>query len=119
MADNERAREDNLRKAAQAGDIDRLYELIGEDPKRLDRIDETPFKDTPLHVAVEAGCTHFAIEMMRLKPSFSRKLNPAGHTPLDLALQQGQTDTVRRHVEIDNELVRVKGRELDSVALRG
>lgn len=39
MADNERAREDNLRKAAQAGDIDRLYELIGEDPKRLDRID--------------------------------------------------------------------------------
>ncbi|KAM7507539.1 hypothetical protein LguiA_017992 [Lonicera macranthoides] len=67
-----------VKEVAQAADINRFYELTGKDPKLIDHIDEFPFKDTPLHVDVEAVLTHFAIEIMRLKPSFSKKLNPAG-----------------------------------------
>ncbi|KAL4295141.1 uncharacterized protein DS421_18g634760 [Arachis hypogaea] len=48
---------------------------------------------------------------MRLKPSFSWKLNEQGFSPIHLALQNNQHNLVRRLVEINKDLVRVKGRE--------
>ncbi|KAK9274798.1 hypothetical protein L1049_022050 [Liquidambar formosana] len=103
--------EQRLKEAAQEGNINKLYELIREDPCLLEPIDQKPFADTPLHIAAEAGHTHFALEIMRLKPSFARKLNPSGFSPMHLALQNGKTQTVTRLVNVDPELVRVKGRE--------
>ncbi|KAL7167041.1 hypothetical protein ACSBR2_037662 [Camellia fascicularis] len=110
-------------EAAEAGDISLLYWCLHDYPKILDSIDETPFVDTPLHKAASAGHAHFALELMRLKPSFGGKLNPQGLSPLDLALrrreelgsedqdlQKNLTWTIRRLINFDKELIRVKGR---------
>ncbi|KAF5936504.1 hypothetical protein HYC85_027633 [Camellia sinensis] len=111
-------------EAAEAGDISLLYGCIQDYPKILNSIDDTPFVDTPLHIAASAGHARFALEMMRLKPSFGGKLNPQGLSPLDLALrrraelspddqdlQKNLTWTIRRLINFDTELIRGKGRE--------
>ncbi|CAL5360721.1 unnamed protein product [Camellia sinensis] len=124
-----------LMAAAEAGKIDGLYECIKDDPHILDGIDKIPFVDTPLHKAASAGHAHFALEMMRLKPSFSKKLNPEGLSSLDLALRKREdlrrnledlglpnreeqsklrkelTQTITQLINFDKELIRVKGRE--------
>ncbi|KAI7996845.1 Ankyrin repeat-containing protein BDA1 [Camellia lanceoleosa] len=46
-----------------------------------------------------------------LKPSFGKKLNPEGLSPLHLALQNKHSETVRRLVQFDSKLIRVEGRE--------
>jgi ankyrin repeat protein len=77
----------------------------------LERIDVIPFVDTPLHIAASAGHTQFAMEIMKLKPSFARKLNQDGFTPMHLALQNNQTQVVLQLLDVDEDLVRVQGRE--------
>lgn len=101
----------SLWDAAQHGSIDALYALIQRDPNVLDRIDGIPFVETPLHTVASAGNTRFAMEIMRLKPSFARKLNQDGFTPMHLALQNNQTQLAYRLVSVDKDLVRVQGRE--------
>ncbi|XVF83567.1 hypothetical protein PTKIN_Ptkin16aG0499600 [Pterospermum kingtungense] len=112
---------DNLKEAARAGDINGLYAIIHKDPYILEKIDQIPFVDTPLNVAAAAGQDDFAMEIMNLKPSFARKLNKDGYSPIHLALQNEKT--VLRLFEADKDLVRVKGREgytpLHEVAKRG
>ncbi|KAI8015816.1 Ankyrin repeat-containing protein BDA1 [Camellia lanceoleosa] len=76
-----------LVEAAKVGDINLLYGCIHDYPKILDSIDEIHFVNTPLHIATSAGHAQFALEMMRLMPSFGKKLNPQELSPLDLALQ--------------------------------
>ncbi|XP_028069522.1 ankyrin repeat-containing protein BDA1-like [Camellia sinensis] len=124
-------------EATEAGDISLLYGCIQDYPKFLDSIDEIPFVNTPLHIAASAGHAHFALEMMRLMPSFGKKVNPQGLTPLDLALQSREglrpsdptlqkmkelspedlylpnmiTLIISRLINFDKELIRVKGRE--------
>ncbi|KAL4385488.1 hypothetical protein GQ457_15G023880 [Hibiscus cannabinus] len=44
------------------------------------------FVDTPLHVSAASGNIGFEMEMMSLKPSFARKLNRDGFSPIHLAL---------------------------------
>ncbi|XP_059441803.1 ankyrin repeat-containing protein BDA1-like [Corylus avellana] len=100
----------NLRDAAEQGNIDALYSLIEIDPEVLNKMDEIPFVETPLHVAAAAGQTQFAMEMMMLKPSFARKLNPNGFTPLLLAMQNNQTQLVRELVFVHEDLVCARGR---------
>ncbi|EXC26797.1 Ankyrin repeat-containing protein [Morus notabilis] len=100
-----------MKAAAERGDIDMLYSLIREDPHVLDRIDDTPFVDTPLHIAASLGHAKFATEAMLLKSSLARKLNQDGFTPLHLATLQGQTKMVDRLLDIDSDLVRVHGKE--------
>ncbi|GAY68434.1 hypothetical protein CUMW_264070 [Citrus unshiu] len=114
-----------LNEAAQAGNVDALYELIWEDAHLLDQIDQVPFVDTPLHIAASMGHVDFALEIMRLKPSFARKKNQYGFSPLHLALQKQnqyvlsrehlkekkQTQMVLRLIDVDRNLVRVQGRE--------
>ena len=100
-----------LSAAAEAGDINGLYNSIKKVPNILDHIDETPFVDSPMHTAASAGRTNFVIEILSLKPSFGRKLNPDGLSPLHLALQNGYIETVKRVIKFDKELAWVKGRE--------
>ncbi|XP_018475000.2 ankyrin repeat-containing protein BDA1 [Raphanus sativus] len=101
----------SFQAAAKSGNIDQLYELIHEDPYVLDKIDNVPFIDTPLHVAALAGTTEFAMEMMHLKPSFARKLNADGLTPLHLAVDHGHFWLALELVKVDPSLVRLKGRQ--------
>ncbi|XP_024030657.1 uncharacterized protein LOC21406178 isoform X2 [Morus notabilis] len=103
--------DERMKAAAERGDIDMLYSLIREDPHVLDRIDDTPFVDTPLHIAASLGHAKFATEAMLLKSSLARKLNQDGFTPLHLATLQGQTKMVDRLLDIDSDLVRVHGKE--------
>ena len=104
-----------LNEIAQYGNIEAFYSLIiREDVRILEDIDELPFADTPLHIAASAGSpehVQFAMEMMRLKPSFARKLNLNGYSPIHLALQEGHTQMARRLLQVDGDLVRVKGKE--------
>ncbi|PQQ07843.1 ankyrin repeat-containing protein BDA1 [Prunus yedoensis var. nudiflora] len=99
-----------LKTAAQAGDIDVMYTLLKEDAKLLD-LNGVSFVDTPLHVAASEGRILFAMEIMRLKPSFARKSNQDGFSPIHLALQNGNTQMVLRLLDVDRGLVRVSGRE--------
>ncbi|KAG2260074.1 hypothetical protein Bca52824_079368 [Brassica carinata] len=76
---------EKLKKAA--GHIEELYKLIAEEQNILGHFDEVPFCETPLHVAAENGKTHFAMELLTLKPSLALKLNVSGFSPVHLALQ--------------------------------
>ncbi|KAL1205898.1 Ankyrin repeat-containing protein BDA1 [Cardamine amara subsp. amara] len=100
----------SLEAAAKSGNIDLLYELIHEDPYVLNKIDNVPFVDTPLHVAAVAGQIEFAMEVMNLKPSFARKLNADGLSPLHLAVDHSHFWLVLEIVKVDPSLVRLKGR---------
>ncbi|XP_050284394.1 ankyrin repeat-containing protein BDA1-like [Quercus robur] len=103
--------DERMKQFAENGDINAFYQLIREDVKLLEHIDELPFVDTPLHIAASTGRIPFALEMMGLKPSFARKLNQNGFSPIHLALQNGHIELVRRLLQIDGDLVQVKGRE--------
>ncbi|PNX92680.1 ankyrin repeat-containing protein [Trifolium pratense] len=102
---------EQLKAAAEAGNIDLLYEVIKDDPYILERIDLIPFVDTPLHIASSMGHLRFATEIMRLKPSFALKLNEQGFSPIHLAMQNSHKTMVSRFVNINKQLVRVQGRE--------
>ena len=82
-------------QVAHQGNINDFYNLIRNDVKLLEHIDELPFVNTTLHILASAGQIPFSIEMMILKPSFVRKRNPNGDTPIHLALINGRTKMVR------------------------
>ncbi|KAG2280420.1 hypothetical protein Bca52824_051640 [Brassica carinata] len=82
-----------IKKAAQDGDIERLYEMI-----------------TPLHIAAQKGKTHFAMELMTLKPSLASKLNLSGFSLMHLALQNNHSRMVRGFLALDSSLVSIKRR---------
>ncbi|GLU07211.1 hypothetical protein SLE2022_241760 [Rubroshorea leprosula] len=102
--------DERMRDVAEAGDIEALYALIQENSFALESIDRFPFVDTPLHVAAFKGHIDFAMEMMNLKPSYARKLNPAGLSPMHLALLNCQIHVLRELLKVDKDLVRVRGR---------
>ncbi|WRX28093.1 protein of unknown function DUF3447 - like 10, partial [Theobroma cacao] len=102
--------DDALIQASQVGDIDALYKLIWEDDDILRRIDEKMFVDSPLHIAASSGQTRFAMEMINLMPSFTKKLNKSGFSPMLLALINGHFKLVSLFVHADPGLVRVRGR---------
>ncbi|CAF2083113.1 unnamed protein product [Brassica napus] len=86
-----------LQQAAESGSIYELYALIDENPYILENIDAVPFVTTPLHVAAASGDIHFAMEMVNLKPSFARKLNTSGYSPLHLAANNDDDGLVQRN----------------------
>ncbi|KAF8412910.1 hypothetical protein HHK36_000882 [Tetracentron sinense] len=94
-----------LMNVSEAGDINALYELFREDPFILESVDQVPFLDTPLHIAVSAGKSSFAMEIANLKPSFAKKLNQDGLSPIHLASAMGDVGMVK-------ELLTTGGREL-------
>ena len=69
-----------MNQAAQCVDIDEiidaLYNFLKEDAYLLEDIDHVPFFPTPLHIAASDNNIPLAMEMLRLKPSFARKLDP-------------------------------------------
>ncbi|KAK8492714.1 hypothetical protein V6N12_017069 [Hibiscus sabdariffa] len=98
-----------LKEAAETDNIDALHVLIRDDPNILERIDKIPFVQTPLHVAANEGHIRFAMEMMNLKPSFAKKLNPQGFSPMHLAVITERNKLVLRLLKANKDLVCVKG----------
>ncbi|XP_039037362.1 ankyrin repeat-containing protein BDA1-like [Hibiscus syriacus] len=103
--------DESLRISARTGNVSELYRLIQRDGNILRRFDVVEFTDTPLHIAAEAGCIGFAMEIMNLKPSFARKLNQHGLSPIHIAVKNGHKEMVLRFLEIDKDLVRVRGKK--------
>ncbi|GLT93126.1 hypothetical protein SLE2022_109310 [Rubroshorea leprosula] len=102
--------DERMREVSEAGNVSDLYELIQQNPYVLKSIDEFPFVDTPLHRAASEGHIDFVMEIMNLKPSFARKLNPSGFSPMHLALQNDKNVVASELLKVDKDLVRVKGR---------
>ncbi|KAK8598985.1 hypothetical protein V6N13_076927 [Hibiscus sabdariffa] len=102
--------DDQLRMAAENGDVDALYAKLADDPYILDRIDHIPIVDTPLHIAAVAGRTHFAMEVANLKPSLAWKLSHMGLSPLHLALKHECKKMVRGLITLNAQLIRVKAK---------
>ncbi|XP_022748014.1 ankyrin repeat-containing protein BDA1-like [Durio zibethinus] len=108
--------DENLRKAAQEGNVDELYASIQRDCHVLRHIDEMEFVDTPLHVAAAEGCIDFAMEIMTLKPTFRSEymvnsLNQQGFSPVHIAMDKGHKELVLLLLENNKDLVRVKGKK--------
>ncbi|KAK3433637.1 hypothetical protein EUGRSUZ_D00935 [Eucalyptus grandis] len=103
-------RESRLQLAIEHDDVDELHNLIEEEPELLDRLSKNPFPTTPLHIAAATGKTEVAMEMVILKPSLARKLNPKGYSPVHLALQHQHYNIVRALISRDPKLIRVPGR---------
>ncbi|KAA3473123.1 E3 ubiquitin-protein ligase MIB1-like isoform X2 [Gossypium australe] len=55
------------------------------------------------------------MEMMNLKPSFARKLNHQGLSPLHISVRKGHKEMALRFLEIDKDLVPVRGKKAWSV----
>nr|GMD39113.1 ankyrin repeat-containing protein BDA1-like [Ipomoea batatas] len=101
---------DVLTTAAKENEVTALYKSIQDDPQILNKINDIPFLDTPLHVAAANGNTLFAVETMAIMPSFCKKLNGEGLSPLHVALQNGRLETAGHMVKLESGLVRVGGR---------
>ncbi|KAF8008326.1 hypothetical protein BT93_K2105 [Corymbia citriodora subsp. variegata] len=99
-----------LQLAIENDDVDELHRLIVEERKLLNRASKDPFPNTPLHVAAAAGKTQVAMELAILKPSFARKLNPEGYSPMHLALQYEHYHTVRVMMTLNSKLIQIRGR---------
>ncbi|KAH1045686.1 hypothetical protein J1N35_036470 [Gossypium stocksii] len=99
-----------LRTAARKGNVSDLYSLIQRDGNVLRHFDEVEFVETPLHIAAEGGCISFAMEMMNLKPSFARKQNQHGLSPIHLALKKGHKEMVLRFLKLIKILFVSEGR---------
>ncbi|XP_048330790.2 ankyrin repeat-containing protein BDA1 [Ziziphus jujuba] len=93
--------------------VDELYGSIESDPYTLERIDQVPFPNTPLHKAASDGDVPLVKELMILKPSFAGKINKDGHTPMHLALKNDKNNlgVVRALLESEPSLLGVQGRE--------
>ncbi|KAK8979424.1 hypothetical protein V6N11_000570 [Hibiscus sabdariffa] len=50
------------------------------------------------------------MEMINLKPAYARKLNQQGLSHIHLAVEKRHKEMVLRLLEIDNDVVRVKGK---------
>ncbi|KAF8041288.1 hypothetical protein BT93_A0031 [Corymbia citriodora subsp. variegata] len=98
-----------LQEAIAADDVNELYSLIEQDENLLDHGSKGPFPNTPLHDAAGQGKTKVAMEIAILKPSFARKINRGGHSPMHLALQNKHYHTMRALMTLDPELIRVQG----------
>ncbi|KAL5750815.1 hypothetical protein ACOSP7_025418 [Xanthoceras sorbifolium] len=102
--------DDTLKRSAEDGDVEALYSILALDPYSLERIDQVPIVDTPLHIAASLGHTNYAMEIASLKPTLAWKLNHLGLSPMHLALQNGHHQLVTAMITIDSEFVRVKAK---------
>ncbi|KAK2632751.1 hypothetical protein EUGRSUZ_L01132 [Eucalyptus grandis] len=99
-----------LQEAIAADNVNELYNLIELNKKLLDDGSKGPFPNTPLHDAAGKGKTKVAMEIGILKPSFARKLNLGGYSPMHSALQNKHYGTVRALMTLNRKLIRVRGR---------
>ncbi|MBA0756071.1 hypothetical protein Gogos_020493, partial [Gossypium gossypioides] len=97
--------DERLKRAAETGNIDALYSFIHNDANVFKHIDKMEFRDRTLHVVAVIGNTDFAIEIMNLKPSFARKLNPDSFSPIHLAFLGGKPKMVIGFISIDENIV--------------
>ncbi|KAK9144572.1 hypothetical protein Sjap_004475 [Stephania japonica] len=97
-----------LYEAAHTGSVEALHDLLNEDPLILERVDSAPLPDTPLHIAVLAGNTEFAKEILRFKPGYASELNKDGFSPIHIASANGNAEMVRELLKADSSFCNLK-----------
>lgn len=95
----------SIKVAAEEGNIESMHALLKENPHILKTIDETPITDTPLHIAVKHAQATFVAEIAILMPSFARKLNQDGLSPMHLATSE--TDLPSKTLQMVKDLLKV------------
>ncbi|KAJ4745180.1 hypothetical protein LUZ62_079585 [Rhynchospora pubera] len=92
-----------LDKASRDGDINKLMELMDEDPSLLDSFDhdvpEREACDNPLHISASLGHVDFTIEVLQFKPKLAQMPNRDGRLPLHLAAARGHLQVVEKLVD--------------------
>ncbi|XP_042499729.1 ankyrin repeat-containing protein BDA1-like [Macadamia integrifolia] len=99
-----------LMEAAQNGNRESLYEELGRDRFILQKADQE-FIDNPLHVAALNDKDLFVAEIANVKPSLCRRLNKDLWSPLHIAAEKGNIETVKKLLKVDKQLSFIKGRE--------
>jgi ankyrin repeat protein len=98
-----RAQQKLLDVASRHGDINKLKQLLDEDPSLLDGFDndvpEIEATDNPLHTAALHGHVDFTSEVLQLKPELAEKVNREGRLPLHLSAARGHLQVVQKLVD--------------------
>ncbi|KAL7125955.1 hypothetical protein ABFS83_14G151800 [Erythranthe nasuta] len=97
--------------AAKKGDVEKLRNLIEEDPFLLRSVSLSD-EETPLHIACIAGHLDFVKELLSQHPGFAEELSKDGFTPLHVASFCGDVGIVKELLKVGgSRLCLVKGRE--------
>ncbi|KAI3968417.1 hypothetical protein MKW92_017282 [Papaver armeniacum] len=89
--------------AAQTGNLELLKELLTEARLILEKVPLC--SETPLDIAVLAGKTEFAKEVIRLKPKFATEVNKDGSSPIHVASANGYVEIVKELLLLTNNQV--------------
>ncbi|XP_012831463.1 PREDICTED: ankyrin repeat-containing protein At2g01680-like [Erythranthe guttata] len=97
--------------AAKKGDVEKLRNLIEEDPFLLRSVSLSD-EETPLHIACIAGHLDFVKELLTHRPGFAEELSKDGFTPLHVASSCGDVGIVKELLKVGgSRLCLLKGRE--------
>ncbi|KAL0281928.1 UNVERIFIED_CONTAM: hypothetical protein Sangu_2981700 [Sesamum angustifolium] len=89
--------EGKLLEAARSGDLQALYDAVGEDDSILQKLHSFGCVETPLHRASMFGQAEFVREYMRLSSISAHQLsqlNRDGYSPLHLASANAHLEIV-------------------------
>ncbi|ESR50283.1 hypothetical protein CICLE_v10033891mg [Citrus x clementina] len=111
-----------LFEATQAGNVQSLHQLLGENPLILHTSALTS-AGNPLHVASAYGHIDFVKEIINLRPDMAQEVNKDGFSPLHMASSIGHTEVVRELLKVDRKLCQLQGPEaktpLHCAAIKG
>jgi ankyrin repeat protein len=98
-----------LDEVSRHGDINKLKQLLDEDPALLDGFDndvvpEREATDNPLHIAASYGHLDFISEVLQLKQELAQKVNREGRLPLHLSAARGHLQVVQKLVDRNNQV---------------
>ncbi|KAL7125956.1 hypothetical protein ABFS83_14G151700 [Erythranthe nasuta] len=100
-----------LIEAAKKGDVEKLNNLIKDDPFLL-RAVALSDEENPLHIACIGGHLDFVKELLNQRPGFAEELSKDGFTPLHVASSCGDVEIVKELLKVGGfHLCLVKGRE--------
>ncbi|KAH9770452.1 ANK REP REGION domain-containing protein [Citrus sinensis] len=111
-----------LFEATQAGNVQSLHQLLGENPLILHTSALTS-AENPLHVASAYGHIDFVKEIINLRPDMAQEVNQDGFSPMHMASSIGHTEVVRELLKVDRKLCQLQGPEaktpLHCAAIKG
>jgi ankyrin repeat protein len=104
-----RAQQKLLDEVSRHGDMNKLKQLLDEDPALLDGFDndvpEREATDNPLHIAASYGHLDFTSEVLQLKPELAQRVNREGRLPLHLSAARGHLQVVQKLVDRTDQVL--------------
>ncbi|KAH9705824.1 ANK REP REGION domain-containing protein [Citrus sinensis] len=114
--------EKRLFEAAQTGYVQKLQQLLEENPLIL-HASALASAGNPLHVASAYGHVDFVKEIINLRPDLAHEVNQDGFSPMHIASSIGHTGVVRELLKVEQKLCHLQGPEkntpLHCAAIKG